>query len=126
MCVGRATETDLLQKDTQDMEARLSTLQERMKQQDAVAAQSAGKAGAGATWGSARKDKGSVSSYGKEIKEKVKKQLETTVPRESLLRNTASTRRMMQTNDGDFKSKGTAPILWQLPVNFRHPVVVGC
>jgi arginine/lysine/ornithine decarboxylase len=108
------------------MEARLSTLQERMKQQDAAAAQSTAKAGAGATWGSARKDKGSVSSYGKEVKEKVKKQLETTVPRESLLRSTASARRMMQTNDGDFKTKGNEYRLWQLPVDFVTICRVRC
>lgn len=88
------------------MESRLAMIQDRVKQQESVAAQSAAKAGGGATWSSARKDKGSVSTYGKEIKEKTKKQLESSIPRESLLRSTSSARRLVQTTEVDFRRKG--------------------
>jgi hypothetical protein len=102
----RAKETDLLQKDTEDMEARLAMLQEKMRQQEAESAKSSAKAGGQATWGSARLDKGSVGTYGKEVKDKFKKQLDSTVSKDSLLRGTASARRLLQTTDSDFRSKG--------------------
>jgi hypothetical protein len=102
----KATETDLLQKDTENMEARLQMLQERMKQQQAETAESSARAGGSATWGSARKDKGSVGSYAKEVQEKFKKKLDSTVSKESLLRGTASARRLLQTEEVNFKNKG--------------------
>ena len=102
----RATATDLLKKDTEDMEARLVMLQERMKQQQMESAASSAKAGGGATWGSARTDKGSVSSYGKQVKEQIKKKLDSTVSRDSLLRGTSNARRVLSSTETDFRSKG--------------------
>ena len=90
------------------MEANLLMLQEKMRQQELESMEAAAKAGGKSTWSSARKDKGSIGGYGKEVQDKFKKKLDSTIPRQSLLRGTASARRLLasEENADNITSKG--------------------
>lgn len=74
LIINRVSETELLEKDAKEMEIRLKMLQDRMEQQRLEDA-SVVKVG-GARWSGARVDKGSVSTYARDLQEKYKKKRE--------------------------------------------------
>jgi len=84
-----AKETDILKKDASEMESRLLALQEKMRQQQEESEKSS-KTGGGTKWKSSRTEKGSVTSYGREVREKHKKRMEAQDPS---LKMTSSTKR---------------------------------
>lgn len=61
---------DVLEKETNEMEARLQILQERLRAQQMT--ESDAKPG-GSRWKSSKAEKGSIRSYGKEVSDKAKK-----------------------------------------------------
>lgn len=108
----RVTETEILKKDTDEMESRLLMLQERMKQQQLESAEASAKSGGSAKWKSARPEKGSIRAYGKEVNDKVKKRMDAEGTGDATLRPSASMRRPAKATAGsDFKSKGKKGIV---------------
>ncbi len=94
-----------MEKEAKDMESRLQMLQDRMKQQQID--ESANKTGS-TKWKSSSKEKGSVSSYGKELQEKHKKRSEADGGGDPVLRATATGRRMQRdTSVKTFRSQGS-------------------
>lgn len=63
---------DVLEKETNEMEARLQILQERLRSQQMLETDAKTNAGS-SKWKSSKVEKGSIRSYGKEISEKAKK-----------------------------------------------------
>lgn len=62
---------DVLEKETNEMEARLQVLQERLRAQQMMDTDA--KNNSGPKWKSSKVEKGSIRSYGKEVSEKAKK-----------------------------------------------------
>lgn len=116
----KQNETDFLEREAKEMEVRLQMLQSRMQQQnldDAALAKTGG-----SRWKSARTDKGSVTSYAKDVQERIKKRssvvssssdhnlnsTSNTVDSISFAKATASARRQLRQQSGaetDFRSK---------------------
>lgn len=67
----KVSNTELLEKESREMEMRLKMLQEKMEQQQ-IEDSSKPRVG-GARWRSARTDKGSVTAYSKDVQENYKK-----------------------------------------------------
>ncbi len=92
-----------MEKEAKDMESRLQMLQDRMKQQQID--ESSNKSGS--KWKSSSKEKGSISSYGKEVQEKHKKRSEAEGGGDPVLRATATGRRMQRDSSvKTFRSQG--------------------
>eukprot|EP01039_Chlorochromonas_danica_P007291 gene7291-8068_t len=70
-----ATESQLLEKDTKEMEARLTLLQERMRQQNQENERNKMMANNGSRWKTSKPERGSIRQYGKEVTDKVKRRL---------------------------------------------------
>ena len=68
------TETEILEKQTKEMESRLQNIQERYAQQQ-LDGDSTSNAGGSGKWKSSRVEKGSIRAYGKEVTEKFKKRI---------------------------------------------------
>lgn len=71
----KVNETDVLEKDTREMEMRLQMLQERMRQQNLEADKLKQQTGSSSKWKGSKVEKGSIRQYGKEVTEKVKRRL---------------------------------------------------
>lgn len=102
----KVSSTDILENEAKEMEMRLRALQERM-QQEQMAESLVPKKG-GSRWKSARTDKGSVTSYGKDVQEKYKKKAAAEGGGDPILRATAAARRTNReaTSKEDFSTKG--------------------
>lgn len=89
------------------MEARLKLLQERMLQQR-LEDEAVPKPG-GARWKSARNDKGSILSYGKDLQEKYKKKRESEGGGDPVVKAAAqiqAKKTMAKSVAGDYRTKG--------------------
>jgi hypothetical protein len=107
---NRVSETDILQKDAEEMETRLRMLQERMKQQQVESADAMSKTGGSAKWKSARVEKGSIRAYGKEVHDKAKKKSAEEGGGDPMLRTNINRRPSQPKGasaDGDFTTRGT-------------------
>ena len=102
----RISEVDMLDREAKEMERNLKNLQERMLQQN-IEDEATPKYG-GSRWKSARPDKGSVTSYAKDIQEKHRKKSDTEDPG---LKSHLAPRLTSQKDKVplDFRSKGTTP-----------------
>lgn len=74
----KATESDLLEKDAREMEARLQLLQEKMRQQNEELEKNQQRNG-GSKWKNAKPDKGSIRQYGTEVRDKAKGRVDSTL-----------------------------------------------
>jgi hypothetical protein len=72
----KVSQTEVLEQEAKEMEARLQMLQARMQQQQ-LEDLSVTKHG-GSRWKSARTDKGSVTAYAKDVQERIKRHTEST------------------------------------------------
>jgi len=108
----RMPQTELLEREAKDMEVRLAMLQDRMQKQqlDDAACPKPG----GGRWKSARTDKGSVTSYAKDVIENHKKRSDASGGGDPAMRGLASQRRQARQQQsggggggggGDFRSK---------------------
>ena len=102
----RLSEVDILDIEAREMERNLKNLQERMLQQN-IEDEATPKYG-GSRWKSARPDKGSVTSYAKDIQEKHRKKSSTEDPglKTHLAPRLTSQKEKIPL---DFRSKGTTP-----------------
>lgn len=94
------------------MEQRLQQLQERLQKQQQEDT-------ASGKWKSARVEKGSLGSYGKDVDSKNKKKMQVEgLTQEALLKGTATGRRTTrQASQGNFKTKGNY-VINIIPVSF--------
>lgn len=107
----KVSETETLEREAKDMEVRLQMLQERMQQQNLDdAAVSKG----GSRWRSARPDKGSVTTYAKDVQEKIKRRASEGPPTSSAAATSSDAKgplpprrlsRPTQQEGDDFRSK---------------------
>jgi hypothetical protein len=68
----KVSTTELLEKESREMEMRLKALQEKMQTQQSTDQNMTQTGGGGSRWKSARTDKGGLSSYAKDVQEKIK------------------------------------------------------
>ena len=103
----KVSTTEVLESEAKEMELRLRALQERM-QQEQLADSAVVKKG-GSRWRSARTDKGSVTSYAKDVQEKYKKKSAADGGGDPVMRAPASVRRAARETMAaeTFSSKGT-------------------
>ena len=103
----RLSQVDILDIEAKEMERNLKNLQERMLQQN-IDDEATPKYG-GSRWKSARPDKGSVTSYAKDIQEKHRKKSSTEDPG---LKSHIAPRLTSQKEKVplDFRSKGSTPL----------------
>ena len=105
----RAAESEILDKEAREMEARLKMLNERMKQQSEV---DISQASGGTKWKSSRQEKGGIRNFGKEVNEKYRKKIEAEGGVDMLARTSASSTSRQSSfkrstaDEGDFCSKG--------------------
>eukprot|EP00596_Hydrurales_sp_CCMP1899_P009159 CAMPEP_0119049766 /NCGR_PEP_ID=MMETSP1177-20130426/66250_1 /TAXON_ID=2985 /ORGANISM="Ochromonas sp, Strain CCMP1899" /LENGTH=168 /DNA_ID=CAMNT_0007027377 /DNA_START=45 /DNA_END=548 /DNA_ORIENTATION=+ len=102
----KTSETERMEREAREMEARLKMLKERMEQQqlDDDAAPRSG----GSRWKSARPDKGTVLHYAKDVQEKHKKRSENPSMRMSAhapKANTQTNPQSTQQTEKDFRNK---------------------
>jgi hypothetical protein len=102
----RVSEVNMLDREAKEMERNLKNLQERMLQQN-IEDEATPKYG-GSRWKSARPDKGSVTSYAKDIQEKHRKKSNTEDPglKSHLAPRLTSQKEKVPL---DFRSKGRTP-----------------